>query len=594
MAVLVGALFITRGVSWSARIVSVGSVILAQFLYLAVLSDSERIVATVSSMKRTRQLAAIGEADRSRILSQRSAAVTKLVQSMIADELADQDAIGDEVRTQIVKSGHLPEGASRAERNEFFNAIGGDVEAAYMQEMQLPGRRTPYTWDAFLLAAIPWNLPALALFLQLPIAFGILSIIGSKGEREASGDAAAMDTADRVTPPRTNRIAALGRHIASPPGIAIAAAVCVVLAFATHYSTGPGDHRGKKVVAYKRGFLNWLKAEYGDMQSNMNFGRLSIGMYGMMQPYVESLGMNFRLSDELYTPAYVNGDGDEIAAVDDLANADVLILLYPNRRWKQSQLDRIQEFVEEGGSLLVMGEHTIVDGVSKEQEAQRFAAEEDKMRMPVPGDDWAGEEEDSIRVNELLERFGIEIVFDSAEFAVGGWLQSYGTISHPTTAGIRDERNTFGAVIGASIEPDRMTRPLLIGRFGKGDLGNRDDKKEHASYMGDSLYNGGERLGDLVLAAEKRVGRGRVVVFGDTSTLTNGVNISAHPFTSRLLGIPRRAATDAAGCSAGNRRRAVVDSDRQCAFGSALRGSDRNGFDSAGPVYVDCGGAHRE
>ncbi len=331
------------------------------------------------------------------------------------------------------------------------------------------------------------------------------------------------------------RIAALRRHMASPPAIAIAAALSIVLAFVTHYATGPGEYRGKNIVAYKRGFLNWLKAEYGDMQSNMNFGRLSIGMYGMLRPYVESLGMNFSLSDELFTPAYVNADGDKIAAVDDLADADVLILLYPNRRWKRSQLDRIHQFVEEGGSLLVMGEHTIVDGVSKELEAQRFAAEEDKTRMPVTGDAWAGEEENAIRVNELLERFGMGIAFDSAEFAVGGWLQSYGTISHPATAGISDERNAFGAVIGASIEPDRMSRPLLIGRYGKGDIGNIDDEKGHGSYMGDSLYNSGERLGDLVLAAEKRFGRGRVVVFGDTSTITNGVNISAHPFTSRLL-----------------------------------------------------------
>jgi hypothetical protein len=323
--------------------------------------------------------------------------------------------------------------------------------------------------------------------------------------------------------------------IGSPAGIAVVAALAVGLALLTHYSAGPGNFRHMKVVAYKRGFLNWMKAEYGDMQSNMNFGRLSIGMYGMLQPFVESLGMDFRLSDDLFTPEYVNSDGETIAAVDDLADADVLILLYPNRRWKQSQLDRIQEFVEEGGSLLVMGEHTIVDGVSKDREAERYAAEEEKNPPPVPGDEWAGDEEKAIRVNELLDRFGMEIAFDSAEFAVGGWLQSYGTVSHPITAGIGDERNTLGAVIGASINPDRTSRPLVIGRYGKGDLGVTTDEAGQGSYMGDSQYNSGERLGDLVLAAEKRVGRGRVVVFGDTSTLTNGVNISAHPFTGRLL-----------------------------------------------------------
>jgi hypothetical protein len=38
-----------------------------------------------------------------------------------------------------------------------------------------------------------------------------------------------------------------------------------------------------------------------------------------------------------------------------------------------------------------------------------------------------------------------------------------------------------------------------------------------------------------VLAAEQPVGKGKVVVFGDTSSVTNGINVSSHVFTSRLF-----------------------------------------------------------
>ena len=116
---------------------------------------------------------------------------------------------------------------------------------------------------------------------------------------------------------------------------------------------------------------------------------------------------------------------------------------------------------------------------------------------------------------------------------MGGWLQSYATVSNPVTTGLGDERNTFGVVVGASVEAGWRAHPMIIGRYGIGDVGDRD-KQEGGSYMGNSRYDAGERLGDIVLASEKRVGRGRVVLFGDTSSFTNNLIVSGHPFTARL------------------------------------------------------------
>jgi hypothetical protein len=100
------------------------------------------------------------------------------------------------------------------------------------------------------------------------------------------------------------------------------------------------------------------------------------------------------------------------------------------------------------------------------------------------------------------------------------------------TAGVGDDQNQFGIVIGASLETAWPARPLIIGRWGWSDSGDQGSER---AMMGDDKYNPGEKLGDLVLVAEQRFGKGRVVAFGDTSSLVNGINFSSHVFTSRLF-----------------------------------------------------------
>jgi hypothetical protein len=241
--------------------------------------------------------------------------------------------------------------------------------------------------------------------------------------------------------------------------------------------------QGKKIVFYEKGFLNWLKPEHGQ------YGRLASGMYGMMPDYIESLGASPLISKEL--------------SEQDISGADALVLLFPDEPWTQGQLQRIWDFVKKGGSLLVMGEHTTVDSNG----CNRF--------------------------NEVLEPTAIRVVFDCATFAVGGWLQSYDAIAHPATAGIPDDRNQFGVVIGASLSISSPATPLLVGKYGWSDIGDRGSGQ---AMMGNSTYDSGEKLGDVILAAEQPLGKGRVIAFGDTSSFTNGINVSSYIFTSRLFG----------------------------------------------------------
>lgn len=240
---------------------------------------------------------------------------------------------------------------------------------------------------------------------------------------------------------------------------------------------------GKKIVFYEKGFLNWLKPSHGQ------YGRLSSGMYGMLPVFIESLGASSLISPDL--------------SDNDLRDADALVLLFPDDPWAEGQLDRIWAFVRRGGSLLVMGEHTTRDPNGNN------------------------------RFNEVLEPTAIRVEFDSATFTVGGWLQSYDAIAHPTTAGVPDDRNQFGVVIGASLETSWPARPLLVGRWGWSDMG---DEGSGRAMMGNGHYDPGEKLGDLVLTAEQPLGKGRIIAFGDTSGLTNGINVGSHIFTSRLFG----------------------------------------------------------
>ena len=50
-----------------------------------------------------------------------------------------------------------------------------------------------------------------------------------------------------------------------------------------------------------------------------------------------------------------------------------------------------------------------------------------------------------------------------------------------------------------------------------------------------AMLRAGERLGDVLLAAEQRWGRGRIVVFGDTSGFTNGILYGSHPYVAALM-----------------------------------------------------------
>jgi hypothetical protein len=368
--------------------------------------------------------------------------------------------------------------------------LGYLIALSYVPDLlvAVPHPATPdsWSWAGFFHKAVPWNVPVLACAIHLLVATALfrwstwtpvgwaVPTIQPPFPRGIGGHSPPYVLTPRLKSAIRNPQSAI------IPSLLVLAAVLLPVVTSL-YPVSPDLH-GRKIVLYEKGFLNWLKPTHG------SYGRLGSGMYGMLPVYLESLGARSVISKDL--------------SEEDLRDADALVLIFPDQPWAAGQLDRIWSFVRRGGSLLVLGEHT------------------------------TRERDGSSRFNDVLGPTDMRVAFDCANFAVGGWLQSYEAMIHPTTVGIPDDRNQLGIVIGASLQAGWRARPIVVGRWGWSDLG---DEGSSRAMIGNERCDPGEKLGDLLLAAEQPVGKGKIVAFGDTSSLTNGINVSSHVFTSRLF-----------------------------------------------------------
>lgn len=350
----------------------------------------------------------------------------------------------------------------------------------------LPGKPKP------LGEVVIWQLPLMGLLLHLPVlALAAWRLGRRQAETSPIGVQSQIKTTaeeeTRQSRSQLTRVSSWSEILRSWSVPAVAALVLgLAVPVLSLLQPTPLSLRGRKIVVYEKGFLNWLKPEHGQ------YGRLTVGMYGMWPMFFEHYGARCLISPEL--------------SAQDLEGADLLVLIFPNRPWEPGQLERIHNYVARGGALLVLGEHTV------------------------------REKDGGNRFNDVLGPTAMRVAFDSAMFGVGGWLHSYQALAHPASLGIRDDRNQFGVVIGASVTARWPARPLLVGRWGWNDPGDpSNDETKGGSMMGNQKYDAGERLGDVLLAAEQRWGRGRVVVFGDTSGFTNGILYGSHPYVAALM-----------------------------------------------------------
>jgi len=238
-----------------------------------------------------------------------------------------------------------------------------------------------------------------------------------------------------------------------------------------------------RIAFYREGYFNWMRPIHGE------YGSRSSGMFGNLPVFAEALGF------ESITIDSINGSI--------LTGVTVLFMINIDHELPAHSYEEIREFVERGGSLVMLGDHT-------------FFKDERK--------NW---------LNAVLRPFKIKYNFDSGDYFVGGWLHSYSYPASPLTVGMSDEQNDVGSVVGASLRISYPAVPVIIGRYGFSDEGNPDD--EDGGYLGNLEYDPGERLGDVILAAAQNYGKGKVLIFGDTSGFVNPLMIDTYPFVNRVL-----------------------------------------------------------
>ena len=194
-----------------------------------------------------------------------------------------------------------------------------------------------WTWTNGLRTLVPWNMPLVAMFIDIAIVAAMvrnspwLAVVevdpqelkrqkAREEKEEVPGSVLAKDVLFRFGPP----------------------VLAVVVALLATLAINRADLTGKKIVAYDQGYLNWLKPEYDSPID---------GRFGMLPVFVESLGGQFKHSKDL--------------AESDLAEADVLLLIHPDQPWPKETLDRVWDYVRRGGSLLLAAEPAIREGTRR-------------------------------------------------------------------------------------------------------------------------------------------------------------------------------------------------------------------------------------
>lgn len=252
-----------------------------------------------------------------------------------------------------------------------------------------------------------------------------------------------------------------------------AAQVLIVLAVCSYYFAAAGT--GKvKVSGQVLIFAHSDTASF-DTPDFEKLGVANSGMYGLLPKYLTARGHDVFATDSF----------EQLG--EELNKSSVLVVICPPQAFPPELRERIWKFVGGGGGLLVLGDHTDIFGSMKP-------------------------------LNALLEPVNVKFNFDSAYSGRKIWHYSYDFLDHPVTRSLDEINGVLQYGTGGSLSVSRPAYPVIYGKYAYGDKGDYDNL---GSFLGDERYRGDERIGDLPLVAAAEYGRGRVLVFGDTSGFQN-------------------------------------------------------------------------
>ncbi|UCG48301.1 MAG: hypothetical protein JSU94_00710 [Phycisphaerales bacterium] len=354
--------------------------------------------------------------------------------------------------------GHIAGVKSAKALSSWYERAGGPFQLA----------AEPITLD-FVLEWLSVERPQLILIGLLAGAYYIARVAACPG-------GASTDNAVKLDRRRVGHIAA-----AACPGLVIG----LILCWLTLPKVVPQSKLGgrKAAVMTSNILMNVpIHGKYGDR---------SLGMFGRLPGSLRSLGLSV----------------DEIGEIGQLRDDhEILILINLQENFSTAEKRRILGWVERGGGLLVLTDHTGDKG----------------LRLPV---------------NDLLGPLGLEVNFDTAKlFSIDGGFSYEMLTGSPLTA-IRGARwrgaQQYGT--GASIRTFRPAVPMVQARSAFVDPGSFSAVDR--GFLGNLKYDRGELLGDVPVGGYSSWGRGRAILFGDTSPFQNGAFTNSHEFVRQVLGM---------------------------------------------------------
>ncbi|MGD9140722.1 MAG: hypothetical protein PVJ42_04200, partial [bacterium] len=168
-----------------------------------------------------------------------------------------------------------------------------------------------------------------------------------------------------------------------------------------------------------------------------------------------------------------------------LKDCDVLIIKTPTEAYARDEIDAIVDFVRAGGGLFLIGDHDNLFGMT-------------------------------VYLNAIAERFGTRFRCDDTfDLATGGFSRhtGMGFWTHPAVKGVEG----FRFLTSCTIEGGLGVEPVMLGLG----LGSEDADYGHPNFFGNISYDLADRFGVFLQAAAVRFGRGKVLLFTDSTCFSN-------------------------------------------------------------------------
>ncbi len=344
----------------------------------------------------------------------------------------------------------------------------------------------PWQWAEEVRRLVPWNLPALACLLSLTLLALTIGLSrkpvldGGKGlEVGSSHTARSLSDKDQGILLQLIRVlvgsGTLRIHMLSPQ--LLAAELFVVGAGVALFMPVIRTPEGLTVVAWRGGFLRPSVPENAD--------NLEMGSWGGLGVLLASWGSRLEISDEL--------------TQEELKQADVVLVVHPDRPWPRERVERLTNYVREGGRLLFVGGYYFHDGERKSQ------------------------------FDQLLQPLGARASFQTIVHPGRSSAEAIGKAFHPAIPSGRGPLRIIPVSSGAPLEVGWSAQPLLWSPWAWADTGS------DVLLTGQARWEGGERLGDLVLAAEIPFGKGRVIAWGNPEIVADHNCFRHYALLGRIL-----------------------------------------------------------